>query len=101
MASPQILALAQRIQDEFGIVVDPDSFRRTYAGRHQRAAGAITWEIRYGQHKIGSIGGYEPVRKYITKRNQLVLQDSTWSIEKELYAIAPGELGYKNPKREG
>lgn len=100
MASNAILSLAQRIQEEFGIVVDPESFRRTYAGWNQRAAGAITWEIRYGTNNIGSIGGYEPVRKYITKRNQLVLQDSTWALDKELYVIAPGEPGYKYPSKE-
>lgn len=99
MASQQILALAQRIKDEFGIVVDPESFRRTYAGWNQRAAGAITWEIRFGPHNIGSIGGFEPVRKYITKRNQLAIHETpSWHMDKELFAIAPGEPGYKTRK---
>lgn len=101
MASKQVLALAERIKEEFGIVVDPDTFRRTYVGRNQRAAGAITWEIRYGTHHIGSIGGYEPIRKYIVKRNKLAMNDSTWSQDKELYVIAPGEPGYKAPGKEG
>lgn len=88
MASKQVIALAERIKAEFGIDADPERFLRTYAGHWQRAAGAYTWIMYYG--KFGVIGGCEPIRKYISKRNRLVIS-SRGFLEYEVYAYVPDE----------
>lgn len=71
MASKQVEALAKRIKDEFGLEADPERFYRTYAGWNERAHGCATWIIYLKGAAYGLIGGFEPIRKYIVKRNKL------------------------------
>lgn len=99
MASKDVVALANRIQDEFGIPVDPEQFYRTYVGKHQRAAGECTWVI-YTENGLMVVGGFEPIRKYITKRNQLNISEQHFN-GYELYATGPGEPGYRKEKNRG
>ena len=93
MASKEILRLANRIQEEFGIPVDPEKFYRTYAGRHQRAAGECTWVMYCKGNNPTIIGGFEPIRKYICSKNRLDIGERQFCGH-ELYAYAPGEPGY-------
>lgn len=44
--------LSQKILQDTGICTDPDTFRRTYAGYWQKAAGAFLWTMKA---KDGSI----------------------------------------------
>ena len=94
MASKDVVALANRIEREFGLQLDPEKFFRTYAGKHQLAAGECTW-VMYGKGDYPIVvGGFEPVRKYVTKRNQLSISECRFR-GYELYVTCPGEFGYK------
>lgn len=93
MASKDVIALANRIREEFGIPVEPEKFYRTYTGKHQRAAGECTWVIYAEGPCPVVVGGFEPIRKYITKRNQLAISERHFH-GYALYATAPGEPGY-------
>lgn len=48
--------LARKIESDTGIICNPDTFARTYAGRNQKANGAIVWEMvsKNGARIIGS-----------------------------------------------
>ena len=94
MASKAVEILAKRIKDEFNIDVDTEKFYRTYVGKHQRAAGECTW-IMYTKGDVPFvIGGFEPISKYIVKRNQLSISEQRFR-GYELYVTCPGEYGYK------
>lgn len=48
--------LADKIQNDLGVVCMKESFRRTYAGYWQRRAGAWSWEgVTEDGRRIGSI----------------------------------------------
>ena len=98
MASKQVIALAKRILDEFGLDADPDTFTRTYVGRNQREAGAYSW-IMYCKTGVTMIGSGEPIRKCVVKRNRIILSQRHYSCFRfELFAYEPGEPGYEEPK---
>ena len=97
MPSKQVIALAQRITDEFGIYADPNTFQRTYAGHWLRAGGAYTWIMRGTKDSVYTIGGFEPIRKYIVKRNKLQMQVEHFH-DYCVYATAPDEPGYNKIK---
>lgn len=93
MASNNILRLADRIQQEFGIPVDPEKFYRTYVGYHQRAAGACTWIMYCKENSNIVVRGFEPIRKYINRKNRLDISERHfWG--RDLYAFSPGEPGF-------
>ena len=94
MPSKDVVALAKRIRDEFGIDADPHKFHRTYAGYHQRAAGECTWVIYSSGLGLICVGGFEPIRTYVTKKNRLAISERHFN-GFELYAICPGEPGYE------
>lgn len=102
MPSKQITALTQRIKEEFNIDTDPSTFRRTYAGHWLRSGGAFTWTINT-LNGIGCIGGFEPIKKYITKKNKLSISCDNFH-EFSLYVYTPNDVGYesidKNPDRK-
>lgn len=102
MPSKQVMALTQRIKDEFGIAIDPNTFRRTYAGHWLRAGGAFTWTINT-INGLGCVGGFEPIKKYVTKKNKLSISCDGFN-EFSLYAYTPNDVGYenidKNPDRK-
>jgi len=97
LPSKQVIALAQRITDEFGIYADPNTFQRTYAGHWLRAGGAYTWIMRGTKDSVYTIGGFEPIRKYIVKRNKLQMQVEHFH-DYCVYATAPDEPGYNKIK---
>lgn len=99
MASENILKLAARLSADIGYPVDPESFQRTYAGHNQKAAGACSWVIRYGQHNVNEICGFEPVKKYLEKKNQLHYMNP-WPHVTEVYAVGPKDFGYKTPRKK-
>lgn len=93
MASKQVVALANRIYKEFGINADPEKFYRTYAGKWQKDAGAYSW-IMYLATDTGIVGGCEPVRKYIVKKNRLDFSERSFN-NFEIFVYSPSEAGYK------
>ena len=99
MPSNDVIALAKRINDEFGIAVNPNRFYRTYVGYWQRAAGACTWVIYADAPATTLVGGFEPVRKYITKRNRLDIS-RRGVCGYELYVYAPNEVGYDRLEKD-
>lgn len=97
MASKNILKLAAKLSADIGFPVDPKSFRRTYAGRNQRAAGACSWVIQYGQFGCNKIYRVEPVPKNLATKIQLHYT-KRWSHVTEMYAVEPGSYDYKTQK---
>lgn len=95
MASKQVIKLAERIQNEFNIPVDPERFYRTYAGYWQRAHGAYTWIMYFGV--VGMVGGCEPISKFVKKKNRLDISERHFN-EFEIYAYSPDEVGYDRLK---
>lgn len=93
MASKNVIALAERIRKEFGIIVNPDNYVTTHAGWNQRACGAYTWFF-FGINGIGSVGGFSPMREYLVKRNRLVMTCKKQWNDYEIDVIKPGEPGY-------
>lgn len=89
--SENVIKLANRLKEEFGIDVNPKTFRRTYAGRHQRGAGAFLW--LFPLNLVGEVGGCEPMLKYIVKRNRLDIRVNRFN-DIEIYVYTPGEVGY-------
>jgi len=55
--------LAKKIERELHIQCDPATFRRTYAGRNQKAAGAFLWEMN-GVHG-GTLGSISPASECV------------------------------------
>lgn len=95
MASEQVTKLAERIRQEFGLPVDAERFYRTYAGRNLKAAGAFIWVMYFGC--VGVVGGCEPIRKYITKKNRLAISKDRFN-EYEIFAYSPDDVGYDKLK---
>lgn len=91
MASQNVVELANQLQKEFGIIVNPESYCTTRAGKHLRAGGAFLW---HSYSDLGFVGGCEPLRKYIVKRNKLEISRGIFH-EIEVYAYTPGEPGYR------
>lgn len=91
MASQNVIKLANRLKEEFGIIVDPESYYTTRAGKHLRAGGAFLWMFLSG---TAEVGGCEPMKKYIVKRNRLDIYVGKFK-DIEIFAYAPGEPGYE------
>lgn len=64
--------LSAKIEQELGIQCNPETFRRTYAGRHQKAAGAWVWLMseKDGIHDVGSCW---PASECVKKKYSLSL----------------------------
>jgi hypothetical protein len=63
------LRLAKIIKDEAGIEVEP-VIRRTFAGRHQRAAGAFSWWMWYARAIGPAIGSQHPATRIATAKGR-------------------------------
>lgn len=78
MASGNVLKLALRLEEEFNIKVDTESFCNTRAGKHQRNAGAFTWIIHIkeidGKKVSAILGGFEPLSLHIMKKIKIHVQ---------------------------
>lgn len=95
--SKNVVKLVARLKDEFGIEADGNCFYRLRPGYHMRNAGAYSWVICCKHKATGGsafVGGHEPMRKYIVKRNRLEIVINSSGTEYTLYAFAPGEIGY-------
>lgn len=97
MASDNVWRLANRLEDEFNIIVDVETFRRTRAGRHLMCSGAFSWTIQIKEFKgnkiRGWIGGYEPLTNYVTKKHKLeVNSDDLFNCE--LYYLPISQQEY-------
>ena len=92
MVSKNVKALADRIKKEFGFEAMPETFRRTYAGYWSRRAGAYSWTMQ--TKNLTTIGGCEPVSKYIVKRNLLEIE-KRFLFDFELFVYSPKDYGYE------
>lgn len=99
MASENVIALAERIRREFGLIVDPENYVTTHAGRHLLAGGAYTWYF-FGKNGIGTVSGFRPMKDYLVKRNHLVMTKHEHWNDYEIDAIKPGEPGYDSAEFE-
>ena len=98
MVSKNVKTLAERIKSEFGFEVIPESFERTHAGHWQRSAGAYSWTMKTAGG-LTTIGGCEPVSKYVVKRNMLEIEQR-YLFDFELFAYSPDDYGYERLKKE-
>ena len=77
IASENVWKLANRLENEFNMIVDVETFCRTRVGRHLMCSGAFSWGVQikeFNGNKIrGWLGGYEPLSKYIVKKHKLQL----------------------------
>lgn len=67
-----VLRLCQKLQKEYGVTADPDTFGRTYAGRNMKAAGAFAWTM-WAKDQTGHplvVAGFEPVSVLIQKNTK-------------------------------
>lgn len=96
MPSKQVIRLADRLKEEFDINADPYTFRRTYAGKWLKASGAYTWTM-LGTNGISTIGGFEPISKYVIKKNKLQVAIENFH-NYTVDVITPNEFGYDNIK---
>lgn len=90
MASKNVLALAERLKNEFGLNVDVDGYMSN-RNKASIQAGGFVWEFWNNNGQI--IGGYEPMAKYLVKRNKLEMTTSNMTIE--IYAYSKGEIGFE------
>lgn len=98
MVSKNVKALAERIKKEFGFEVLPESFKRTYAGHWLRSAGAYSWTMETAGG-LTTIGGCEPISKYVVKRNILEIE-KRYLFDFELFVYSPKDYGYERVKKE-
>lgn len=98
MASKNVMKLVARLKSEFGIDVNPENYYTTRAGKHMRAAGAYLW-VLWCDKPVAWVGGCEPMRKYLVKRNRLCLKQWSYT-DIEVYAYAPDEPGYKQCEKQ-
>lgn len=89
MVSKNVLALAERLKNEFGLNVDVNGYMSNRS-KASLQAGGFVWEFWNDTYIVG---GFEPMAKYLVKRNKLVMANSNMGIE--IYAYAKGEVGYE------
>lgn len=69
--------LAKKIEKDTGLVCDPETFRRTYAGYWQKSNGAYVWAMRI----MGSpfeIGSGDPATECVKKTCRLCISTDNW-----------------------
>ncbi len=98
MASNNVWKLANRLEEEFCIIVDVETFHRTRAGRHLMCSGAYSWMIavrEYEGHKIsGWLGGYEALTNYITKKHKITVDVDELNYNFELFYLPISQSEY-------
>ena len=74
MASKIAIRLAKKIERDCDMSCNPETFERTYAGRHQKAMGSIVWRMQLndGIHWVGSI---EPASEIIKQKYYLSIDN--------------------------
>ena len=75
--------LAKKIERDIGIICDPETFRRTYAGYWQKSLGAFVWAMRIkgSPKELGS--GY-PASECVKSKYKLTLSCDGLEIYPEL-----------------
>lgn len=72
--------LTRKIYHDNGIICDPSTFKRTYAGYWQRSAGAFSWTmcgVRDSEYLI--VGSIYPVTALIRKNCKIVTGEQEWN----------------------
>ena len=76
--------LAEKIEKDLGLVCDPSTFCRTYAGSWQRARGAVVWTMKLKNSPL-DIGSGEPASECVKNKYRLCLiEDGYGEISTEL-----------------
>lgn len=90
MPSKMVMRLAKRLADEFDIHVDPNTFRRSYAGHQQRKVGTYRWTM---VGKVEIVGSVYTATDCANLTNRLIItSDDCGSYEIDVYR--PDDLGY-------
>lgn len=71
MAKSLAERLATKIERELGVVCDPKSFRRTYAGRWQKASGAWVWTMQTAKEPYSDIGSGTAASECVKRSTRL------------------------------
>jgi len=99
LASNNVWKLTNRLEEEFGIITDVETFHRTRAGRHLLSGGAFTWIIivkEFEGRKVDRfLGGFEPLSKHIILKNRLQIRQNRFG-DIELYVYSPDDIGYND-----
>lgn len=90
MASKNVIALAERLKNEFGLNVDVDGYMSNRS-RASLQAGGFAWE--FWSDNCPRVGGYEPMSKYLVKRNRLEMSKTRFG-EVEIYVYGKKDIGY-------
>lgn len=98
MASKNVEIVAARLKAEFDAEVDPATFQRTRAGKHQRAAGAWLWFF-IGADRTFMVGGCQPLSEYAVKKNKLDLGSAFSFNDFTVDAYTPEEWARVEQKR--
>lgn len=74
-ASKMVKRLVDRIEKEFGIKCDPNSFQRTYANSWLKNEGAYSWTLdvvyKTGGLVAGHVAGFDAVSECVKRKNNL------------------------------
>lgn len=76
--------LAKKIEKDTGLICDPETFRRTYAGRWQKANGAYVWAIKIKGTPF-EIGSGDSATDCVNKKYKLCISEDHWGM-KEIVA---------------
>ena len=90
MASKNIVRLAERLKNEFGLDVDVNGYMSNRS-KNSLQAGGYTWE--FWSKNCPVVGGYEPMSKYLVKRNRLEINKTRFG-EIEVYVYGINDVGY-------
>lgn len=90
MTSKNVIKLAERLKNEFGLNVDIEGYM-TNRNKASLQAGGFTWE--FWSEKCPVVGGYEPMSKYLVKRNRLEMSKTRFG-EIEIYVYGKDDIGY-------
>lgn len=74
MTKTVVERLVDKMKRELGVICDPKSFHRTYAGYWQRRAGAYVWTMKITGSDL-EIGSCDPASLCVKKEYTLFLKN--------------------------
>ena len=67
--------LADKIEKELGIICEPETFKRTYAGYWQKLSGAFVWTMKV-LNSHNDIGSCTPASECIKRKYNLSITEN-------------------------
>lgn len=92
LISKNVMLLAERLKNEFGLNVDVKGYMSNRS-KSSLQAGGFAWEF-WSEH-CPVVGGYEPMSKYLVKRNRLEINKTRFG-EIEIYVYGINDVGYNH-----